>query len=75
MGQQWPTAWLNAANAIRAMSEKHIAPQKMFDVMTSHGVTNTSQRVLAQWMHELGDILYFADNPELSDLVILKRNG
>ncbi|MBI3914424.1 MAG: leucine-rich repeat domain-containing protein, partial [Chloroflexi bacterium] len=72
MGEQWPTAWLNAANAIRAMPEKHVAPQKFFNAMASHGVTDTSQRVLTQWLHELGDILYFADHPELNDLVILK---
>ncbi|NIP41905.1 MAG: GTPase, partial [candidate division Zixibacteria bacterium] len=27
--------------------------------------------VLAQWMHELGDILYFKDDDELNDIVIL----
>jgi hypothetical protein len=41
--------------------------------MAKYGVNDDiSQPVLAQWLHELGEILYFQNNEELNDIVILK---
>lgn len=73
MGENWPTDWLKASNAIRdkAKKEKYITPQGLWGVMARHNVTGTPAEVLAQWLHELGDILYFSDDEELSDTVIL----
>ena len=72
MGETWPASWLNAAEAIRAREEKHITPQALWEIMAAHGVSGDSAGILAQWLHELGDILYFQDDEELCDLVILK---
>jgi small GTP-binding protein len=75
MGEIWPTTWLNAANAIRSLPEKdkYATPQQLWKFMGKYGVDdNTSQPVLAQWLHELGEILYFQNNEELNDIVILK---
>jgi small GTP-binding protein len=72
MGERWPTSWLDAANAIRARNEQHIRPQELWEVMRAHRVMESDVPRLAQWLHDLGDILYFHENPDLSDLVILK---
>jgi small GTP-binding protein len=75
MGEIWPTSWLKAANALRFLSEKYkyITPQQLWKVMAKYGVNDDiSQPVLAQWLHELGEILYFQNNEELNDIVILK---
>ena len=72
MGERWPVSWLNAAEAIRAREEKHITPQELWDIMAAHGVSGVNARVMARWLHELGDILYYRDDEELNDLVILK---
>nr|MDZ8046469.1 COR domain-containing protein [Nostoc sp. DedQUE02] len=72
MGEIWPTAWLNAANAIRSKSQKYITPQQLWNIMDEFKVADISQKVLARWLHELGEILYFQDNEELNDTVILK---
>jgi small GTP-binding protein len=75
MGEIWPTTWLKAAHALRFLSEKYkyITPQQLWKVMAKYRVDeNTSQLVLAQWLHELGEILYFQNNEELNDIVILK---
>lgn len=72
MGEVWPKTWLDATNAIRKREEKHITPQELTSEMKENGVDEDGQRVLSQWLHELGDILYFRDDEELSDLVILK---
>lgn len=72
MGENWPASWLNAAEATRAREEKHITPHQLSEIMAAHGVSDDNATILAQWLHELGDILYFQDDEELNDLVILK---
>nr|WP_225225379.1 COR domain-containing protein [Komarekiella delphini-convector] len=72
MGEIWPTTWLNAANAIRTHSKKQITPQQLWDIMAESKVADISKEVLARWLHELGEILYFQDNEELNDTVILQ---
>jgi internalin A len=72
MGEIWPTTWLNAANAIRTQPKKQITPQQLWDIMAESKVADISKEVLARWLHELGEILYFQDNEELNDTVILK---
>ena len=72
MGETWPATWLNAAEAIRDREEKHITPRGFWEIMAAHGVSGDNARILAQWLHELGDILYYQDDEELNDLVILK---
>ena len=72
MGEKWPTTWLAAATAVRARPEKHISPDELWALMSAQGVSKAGARVLARWLHELGDILFFRDENELNDLVILK---
>jgi len=72
MGEVWPTNWLEAANALRTKSEKYVTPQRLWNFMLEYNVDANSAAVLIQWLHELGDILYFRDTDELNDIVILK---
>jgi small GTP-binding protein len=71
MGEEWPAAWLDAANEIRGRKEHYISPKELYESMGRHNVTAQSADVLARWLHELGDILYFREDEELNDLVIL----
>ncbi|MBW4499087.1 MAG: leucine-rich repeat domain-containing protein [Scytonema hyalinum WJT4-NPBG1] len=72
MGEKWPTKWLNAAKAIRSHLEKYISPHEFGRIMGEKGVAAKDVLVLGQWLHELGDILYFQDDSELNDFIILK---
>ena len=72
MGERWPTTWLNFANALRNSKQRYAIPQKFWRVMTQSKVTSDSQPVLATWLHELGEILFFQDNDDLNDIVIFK---
>lgn len=71
MGEIWPTNWLNAAEEIRAFKEKYISPQQFWEVFSSNGVFGYNARLLSDWLHELGDILFFVDDDDLDDIVIL----
>jgi internalin A len=72
MGESWPGDWLRAAELLRDRPENFISPPKLWDLMRDCGVTSDSQPVLARWLHDLGDILYFQDIPELHNVVILR---
>ena len=72
MGERWPTTWLNFANSIRTGTEKQTTPQTFFANMEKVGVSHEGKDVLANWLHELGDILFFQEDNDVNDLVILK---
>ncbi|MEM1293460.1 MAG: COR domain-containing protein [Cyanobacteria bacterium P01_H01_bin.162] len=72
MGEIWPKSWLRLAESVRQAKTKHATPKQLWDQMAKTGVSDDGKPVLANWLHELGDILFFQDNPDLNDLVILK---
>ncbi len=72
MGEAWPTAWLEAATEVRNHPKQHVTARELWDVMDVHGVAESSRKVLATWLHELGDVLFFQDDEELHDTVILE---
>lgn len=72
MGETWPATWLKAAEAIRSSDERYVTPGRLWEIMARHDVTEDGYSVLVRWLHELGDILYFQDDEELKDTVILK---
>ncbi len=40
--------------------------------MYSKGVPDEDAKVLLQWLHDLGDILFFQDDEKLNDIIVLK---
>jgi Leucine-rich repeat (LRR) protein len=72
MGEKWPMTWLKAADAVRECLEKHITPDELWSLMSEHDVSKAGTRVLVRWLHELGDILFYRDENDVNDLVILK---
>jgi small GTP-binding protein len=72
MGEKWPETWLNAANEIRSLNRRYISPNQLFEIMEIYKVSKAGAKVLARWMHELGELLYFSDENDLDDLIILK---
>ena len=72
MGEEWPALWLGAAETIRASKARHVTPQEFRDGLVRSGVTSENHGILGRMLHDLGDILWFQDDIELSDIVILK---
>ncbi|HKQ73977.1 MAG TPA: COR domain-containing protein [Blastocatellia bacterium] len=73
MGEEWPVAWARVRHAVRelAATRNHITPNELAAQLDEHEVSGTQARVLTKWLHELGEILFFQDEPELNDTVIL----
>jgi GTPase SAR1 family protein len=72
MGAPWLKTCLNAAQDIRSLSEQYITPQQLAKRMTGRGVDPNQVASLAQYLHDIGEIVYFQDNPALNEIVILK---
>jgi Leucine-rich repeat (LRR) protein len=77
MGEIWPATWLRAADSLAALPDPYIGPKAFYRHLAAAGVAEASRPVLARWLHELGQILFFQDRPasaelDLSDLVILQ---
>ncbi|MCT7975952.1 COR domain-containing protein [Laspinema olomoucense] len=72
MGAPWPKTCLNAAHDLRSLSEQYITPQQLAKRMTRRGVDPNQVASLAQYLHDIGEIVYFQDNPALNEIVILK---
>ncbi|MDX2580349.1 COR domain-containing protein [Streptomyces scabiei] len=73
MGVTWPRAWLRAADTVRAAEDKHITPEKLNELLATAGVREPShQTSLIAALHSLGDLLYYPDDEELCDLVVLR---
>jgi len=73
MGSEWPTTWLTAAEAVRGARENHVTPGRLWKMMADAGVRDRNlQQHVAVALHELGDILYYSDDPELSQTVVLQ---
>ena len=72
MGSRWPDSYWKAAKSIRGLNEKHIPASRLWAIMESDGVSEDGRPVLAGQLHELGDLLYFDDDEELQDTVLVK---
>jgi internalin A len=73
MGIEWPAKWLAAADRLRKSPHKHVTPDQMWHMMSEVGVDDpVMQRYIAVALHELGDILYYSDDPELRETVVLR---
>ncbi|MDX2041718.1 MAG: COR domain-containing protein [Acidobacteriota bacterium] len=73
MGERWPIKWRDAADAIlaNAKSERHVSATKWKRLLAERGITGVAEQTLSVWLHELGEILYFRDDDEVDDTVIL----
>jgi hypothetical protein len=73
MGERWPADWAKVRDTLRKRGKrkKHIDPSEFDGLMAKHKVTGIEERVLTNWLHELGEIIYFREVEDLKDTVIL----
>lgn len=72
MGVERPKSWVNASKAIQQLGKKYISKKELFNKFTKAGVIKENHETLAIYLHELGDILFFPDEEELGDTIIIK---
>jgi GTPase SAR1 family protein len=75
MGQPWPTSWVEVEQALLARPQHHIDAETYTQLCVSKGVqAEMAQGTLGSYLHDLGKILFFRDDPLLSRMVVLKPN-
>jgi small GTP-binding protein len=73
MGARWPTAWDTAARTLDELPELTVTTHRAFRRLAQVGVSDPpAQQAIARTLHDLGQIAYFADVPELATKIILK---
>ncbi|MCU0499058.1 MAG: GTPase [Anaerolineae bacterium] len=72
MGERYPATWLKAIDQIRHLRDRYRTCQKLIWLIRKTGVSKHGAKILLRWLHDLGELLYYPDDPELRDLVILK---
>jgi internalin A len=73
MGQLWSRRWLAARQDIvaRAKAEPQIWYADFAAICEQHGLSEPETSTLAKLMHDLGLIIYHADDEGLRDIVVL----
>jgi small GTP-binding protein len=73
MGVRWPASWDTAARALDELPELTVTTHRAFLRLAQAGVPDPdAQQAIAQMLHDLGQIAYFADIPDLATKIILK---
>jgi internalin A len=73
IGEAVPARWVDVRQAIEQDDRNHIDREKFDQFCEAHGITQTEDiDTLLGHFHEIGIVLYFADNPLLRHRVILK---
>jgi len=75
VGQTWPRTWVNAEQALLARPEHHIDVAAFIATCLQHKIEDETEReTFGRYLHDLGKILYFHDDPVLRTLFVLKPN-
>ncbi len=73
MGVSWPKSWVDAARAVREQDGYAATAKQAWDAMAREGVADPeSRRAIARALHDLGEVVFFADDRELGQKLILR---
>ena len=66
-GARWPAAWDAATHALNELSDLTVTTHRAFRRMAQAGAPDpAAQQTIARVLHDLGQIAYFADIPDLA---------
>ena len=73
MGSRWPVAWATGVGEVIKSDLQHTTPEDLRYRLSAVGVSDWShQTYLLRALHLLGEILYFDQDEELQDTIILR---
>ena len=67
-----PKRWMDIRDDLKAREDNYITLEDYFAVCRSHGMDNEKALFLSDYLHDLGIILHFHQDPILAGTVILK---
>jgi small GTP-binding protein len=72
MGTFWPSSWLAVRRALKAASRYHVPYRAYLQLCKKADIEENEAKTLSRYLHDLGIILHFQDDPLLKDTIILK---
>lgn len=72
MGTFWPASWLAVRKALKASPRYHLPYNNYLQVCKKLDIEESEAGTLSRYLHDLGIILHFQDDPLLKDTIILK---
>jgi len=67
-----PKRWMDIRSELKARKDNYITLEDYFAVCRTHGMDNQKALFLSDYLHDLGIILHFHQDPVLAGTVILK---
>ena len=67
-----PCKWIHIRDELKDLNENYIPASQFFDICKKHQVSTTDSFIISDYLHDLGTILFFRNDPLLADTVILK---
>jgi internalin A len=75
MGQRWPQSWIEVEQALLSSPFHHISINVYMKLCSQKGIyMGLAQGTPGNYLHDLGRILYFMDDPILKNIIVLKPN-
>jgi internalin A len=72
VGDQWPATWSSVRRSLEEAPQEHITRDEYEDICRAVNIPNSQMSSLSSYLHDLGVILHFQDDPLLQRIVILK---
>jgi internalin A len=72
VGDLWPTRWNSVRMALQNDTREYIDREEYLAICSAKGLNEEQALVLSNYLHDLGVILHFQDDPLLQQIVILK---
>jgi hypothetical protein len=73
MGERWPGAWVAGADGLEREGGRHITRYRAEQLLEAAGVVSPRSRMeLLRTLHDRGQILHYAQDPQLQQLVFLR---
>ncbi|RDE24963.1 GTP-binding protein [Motiliproteus coralliicola] len=71
IGDRWPSNWSRVRAILETSGKDHISLQDYLDICNELGIEGHDAINLAQYLHDLGVLLYYRDDPYLKNIIIL----
>ncbi|WP_127505072.1 leucine-rich repeat domain-containing protein [Actinoplanes solisilvae] len=70
--REYPASWMTMRQSIRDSGTAYLPYTEYCDLAQVHGLSTTSARSLALSCNDLGHWIYYADDPQLADVITFK---
>jgi small GTP-binding protein len=72
MGAERPKTWVQAAEKIKTLNKRYIGRKELYKIFFEAGMNTSEYENPAEYLHEMGEILYYSKDELLKNTIIIK---